>query len=182
MVLWSISHQIGAQNDFTTSRSRGNCPLASASSYFLRSASFIGRGSGPLLGLFVAFLGGWILFKTQLDILDGLTRAITDILWTASSRIRAARGADVRVVYYAVLAVVVIWGIIALRLTQSIILLQLGANMAGIVFIVASLHLLYVNTRLLPVELRPPLWRRLGLVSVALFYGLFVTLWLANLA
>ncbi len=53
--------------------------------------------------------------------------------------------------------------------------------MAGIVFIVASLHLLYVNTRLLPVELRPPLWRRLRLASVALFYGLFVTLWLANL-
>ena len=37
----SISHQIGAQYDCTTNRSRGNSPLASASSYFLRSASFI---------------------------------------------------------------------------------------------------------------------------------------------
>ncbi len=90
-------------------------------------AEALGRGSGPLLGLFVAFLGGWILFNTQLDILDGLTRAINDILWTGSGRIRAARGADVRVVYYAVLAVVVIWGIIALRLTQPIILLPSSA-------------------------------------------------------
>lgn len=47
--------------------------------------------------------------------------------------------------------------------------------MAGIVFIFSSLHLLYVNTRLLPIELRPPLWRRCALVALALFYGLFLT-------
>ena len=75
-----------------------------------------------------------------------------------------------------------IWGILALRLTQPIVLLTLSANMAGIVFIISSLHLLYVNTRLLPVALRPPLWRRLALISLALFYGLFLTMWLWSLA
>jgi hypothetical protein len=74
-----------------------------------------------------------------------------------------------------------VWGIIALRLTQPIVLLQLGANMAGIVFIISSLHLLRLNTTLLPPELRPPLWRRAALVATALFYGVFVTLWLTNL-
>jgi hypothetical protein len=77
---------------------------------------------------------------------------------------------------------VVVWGILALRLTQPIVLLQLGANMAGIVFIVSSLHLLHINTTLLPPELRPPLWRRAALVATAIFYGAFVTLWLSNLA
>ena len=143
-------------------------------------ADALGDGVGPLVGLSVAFLGAWVLLKTQLDILDGVTRAITDMLWTGSRRIRAIRQGDVRVVYYGVLAVIVIWGVIALRLTQPIVLLQLGANMAGIVFIVTSLHLLYVNTRLLPRRLRPPLWRRLGLIGVALFYGLFVALWLSG--
>ena len=55
-----------------------------------------------------------------------------------------------RVVYYAALAVITLWGILALRLTQPIILLSLSANMAGIVFIISSLHVLYVNTHLLP--------------------------------
>ena len=87
------------------------------------------------------------------------------------------RGGDVRVVYYSALVLISLWGIIALRLTQPIILLSLSANMAGIVFIISSLHLLYVNTRLLPVELRPPMWRRLALVALALFYGLFLTMW-----
>ena len=145
-------------------------------------AQAVATQKGAIFGGAIAVLGVWILFKAQLDILDGMTRAITDILWTGSARIRAWRGGDVRIVYYAVLAVITAWGIMALRLTQPIILLSLSANMAGIVFIISSLHLLYVNTRLLPVELRPPMWRRVALVALALFYGLFLTLWLWSLA
>lgn len=145
-------------------------------------AQAVATQKGAIFGGAIAVLGVWILFKAQLDILDGMTRAITDILWTGSARIRAWRGGDVRIVYYAALAVITGWGIIALRLTQPIILLSLSANMAGIVFIISSLHLLYVNTRLLPVELRPPMWRRVALVALALFYGLFLTLWLWSLA
>ena len=144
-------------------------------------AQRVGAQAGPLLGATVAFMGAWILFKTQLDITEGTVRAITDILWTGSARIRGWRGGDVRLIYYGVLAVMVVWGIIALRIAAPIILLQVGANMAGIVFVVASLHLLYVNTRLLPTMLRPPMWRRVSLVAMSLFYGTFVTLWLQSL-
>jgi hypothetical protein len=139
-------------------------------------ASSVGASSGPLLGGTIAFLGAWILFKTQLDNLEGMVRAITDILWTGSPRVRAWRGGDVRAVYYTVLIAIVAWGLIALRLAQPIVLLKLSANVAGVVFIIASLHLLYVNTRLLPEHVRPPLWRRVALVVVAAFYGIFVTL------
>jgi hypothetical protein len=141
-------------------------------------AESVATQKGAVFGGVIAVLGVWLLFKTQLDILEAMTRAITDILWTGSSRIRAWRGGDVRVVYYTVLAVITAWGILALRLTQPIILLALSANMAGIVFIISSIHLLYVNTRLLPVELRPPLWRCLALVALSIFYGVFLFMWL----
>ena len=144
-------------------------------------AQAVGTTKGAIFGTFIAILGVWILFKAQLDLLEGTTRAVTDILWTGSKRIRAWRTGDVRMVYYSLLGVISLWGLIALRLTQPIVLLALSANMAGIVFIISSLHLLYVNTRLLPVELRPPLWRRCALVALALFYGLFLTLWLWSL-
>lgn len=144
-------------------------------------AQAVATQKGAIFGGVIAVLGVWLLFKTQLDILEAMTRAITDILWTGSSRIRAWRGGDVRVIYYAVLAVITAWGIIALRLTQPIILLALSANMAGIVFIISSLHLLYINTRLIPVELRPPLWRRLALIALSLFYGLFLVMWVWTL-
>src|SRR5688572_4002541 len=136
---------------------------------------------GAIFGGAIAFLAVWLLFKTQLDILEGMTRAITDMLWTGSKRIRAWRTGDVRVVYYCILAAVVLWGTLALRLTQPIVLLALSANMGGIVFIISSMHLLYVNTTLLPPELRPPMSRRIALVALALFYGLFLALWLNSL-
>jgi hypothetical protein len=140
-------------------------------------AQAVAAKEGAIFGSLIAVLGVWILFKAQLDLLEGTTRAVTDMLWTGSKRIRAWRSGDVRVAYYSVLGCVSLWGIVALRLTQPIVLLALSANMAGIVFIISSLHLLYVNTRLLPVELRPPLWRRCALVGLALFYGAFLTMW-----
>ncbi|MSO82122.1 MAG: hypothetical protein EXQ53_02330 [Acidobacteria bacterium] len=138
-------------------------------------AQAISGTGGALLGGFIAFLGAWVLFKTQLDQLEGMVRAITDMLWTGSSRVRTWRGGDVRAVYYGVLGVVVLWGVFALRLAQPFVLLQIGANMAGFVLVIASLHLLYVNTVLLPEHVRPPMWRRAALVAMSLFYGFFVT-------
>ena len=136
----------------------------------------IGAQRGALISGVVAFLGAWILFKTQLDVLEGMVRAITDMLWTGSRRLRGWRGGDVRAVYYAVLVTVVLWGLLAMRLAQPIVLVKLSANVAGVILVIASLHLLYVNTRLLPEHVRPPMWRRVALVVIALFYGVFATL------
>ena len=139
-------------------------------------ANTIGATAGVWLGLLVAALGAWILFKTQLDCVEGMTRSVTDILWTGSTRVRAWRGGDIRAVYYSVLVLVVVWGIIALKLTQPMMLLQIGANIAGVIFVFASLHLLYLNTRVLPKPLRPPMWRRVALVAMAVFYAFFAVL------
>ena len=68
----------------------------------------------------------------------------------------------------------------ALKRNRASVQLQLGANVAGVVMVIASLHILRVNTTLLPPELRPALWRRVVLVAMALFYGFFVTLWLTS--
>jgi hypothetical protein len=75
-----------------------------------------------------------------------------------------------------VIAVVVGWALVALRLAQPIVLLIIAANVAGAVFVISSLHLLYINTRLLPPHVRPPLWRRAALVGMAAFYGFFVVM------
>ncbi|HUE82148.1 MAG TPA: Nramp family divalent metal transporter [Pyrinomonadaceae bacterium] len=139
--------------------------------------SMSARG-GAVVTFILAMMSVWVLFKTQLDLLEGMSRGITDILWSGSRRIRSWRGGDVRFVYYSVLGLAVVWGLIALRLTQPIILLQLGANMAGLVMVISSLHILYINLKFLPKELQPPLWRRLALMFMAVFYAFFVYLWL----
>ncbi|HET9467112.1 MAG TPA: Nramp family divalent metal transporter [Vicinamibacterales bacterium] len=139
-------------------------------------ASAVGSRAGALAAGAVAVLATWILFKTQLDLVESMVRSFTDILWTGSRRLRVLSRGDVRVVYYGALAVICVWGIIALRLAQPILLIMLAANVASLVFTIASIHLLYVNTRLLPLELRPPYWRRAVLVLMSLFYGFFTFL------
>jgi len=139
-------------------------------------ASAVATRSGALVGGGVAMLAAWILFKTQLDIIESMVRSITDIVWTGSHRARALSRGDVRVVYYGALAIVCVWGMIALRLAQPIMLLLLAGNIAGLVFTIASLHLLYLNTRLLPPALRPALWRRAVLVAMSVFYGFFTVM------
>jgi hypothetical protein len=108
--------------------------------------------------------------------LEGTVRGLTDILWTGNKRLRDA--GDVRKVYYAVLAVMIVAGLIILRLPQPLALVALSANMAGVVFVVSSLHLLRINTKYLPEEVRPGPLRRSSLVAMALFYGVFVWLFL----
>jgi hypothetical protein len=144
-------------------------------------AQSVGGEAGAAVGIGIAILAAWLLFKTQLDNVEGMVRAVTDILWTGSSRIRKWRGGDVRAVYYAVLMLVVVWGVIALRLAQPIVLLQLGANVAGLILMIAAVHLLYINTRLLPQAVRPPIWRRVALVCMSIFYGCFAALSLWSL-
>jgi hypothetical protein len=144
-------------------------------------ANAIGSRGAAVAAVVVAVMGAWILFKTQLDILDGTVRAVTDLLWCGSERLRARQHGDVRRVYYGVLAVAVIWGLLALRLAQPIFLLQLSANIHGVMFVICGLHLLYINTRLLPQALRPSLGKRLGLLALVLFYGAVVVMWLRGL-
>jgi hypothetical protein len=129
-----------------------------------------------LMGGVVAFLGAWILFKTQLDVMEGMVRGVTDIIWTGSKRVRNWRGGDVRAIYYSLLGIAVVWGMIAIKIAQPILLLQIGANVAGATFVIAGLHLLYVNTRLLPKAVRPGMWPRVGLVALVVFYGVFSAL------
>ncbi|HEV7233806.1 MAG TPA: Nramp family divalent metal transporter [Sphingorhabdus sp.] len=138
-------------------------------------------GGGTGLAFAIAFMGAWLLFKAQLDILEGTVRAVTDILWSASSKVRGMSRGDVRIAYYTVLVIFVVWGLIAMGLAQPIFLLQVSANIAGLVMVIGSLHILYLNTHLLPLELRPPLWRRVALVAMTLFYGFFVALWVSTL-
>ncbi len=141
-------------------------------------AQALGQRGGQAVPLLLALVSVWILFKTQLDILEATVRSLTDMLWSASGRLRAWRGGDVRVVYSGVLLVVVGWGLFALGLSQPIVLLQLAANVAGLVMTLAPLHILRVNTTLLPAALRPSRARQAMLCAMALFYGTFVWLWL----
>lgn len=138
-------------------------------------AEYLSQRLGQVMWFLTLLTGFWILFSTQLGITDAFVRLVTDIVWTSSGRVREASGGDVRKVYYGAMLVFIIWGCIAINLTQPLILILLGANMAGFNFIVLGLHTLYVNRKFLPAELRPALWREIVMALASLFFLFFVT-------
>jgi uncharacterized protein YhhL (DUF1145 family) len=126
---------------------------------------------GPAFWYLTLICGLWVLFSTQLGIVDGVPRAITDTLWSGSPAVRRWRGGDVRAVYYAVLAAFAVWGCIALNLARPLTLIIIGANVAGVIMVIASAHTLIVNRMFLPREVRPSRWREAALLGCTLFYG-----------
>jgi Mn2+/Fe2+ NRAMP family transporter len=138
-----------------------------AGSYQARHLAELG---GPALWFLTLFVGFWILFSTQLALVDGFSRTVTDILWTASPPVRRFRGGDVRYVYYGTLILFAVWGSFALWLARPFWIVVIGANIGALIFVIAGVHVLFVNHRFLPKEIRPPLWRKVAVSLCVLFY------------
>jgi Mn2+/Fe2+ NRAMP family transporter len=119
------------------------------------------------------FTGFWILWGTQLSITDGYVRTITDVIWSSTEKPHKWK-AGPKLIYYISLLIFSLWGCIAINLAAPMMLLMIGANMAGFIFVVACPHIIYVNNRFLPKALRPPMWRNIVMALMCIFYGFFV--------
>ena len=137
---------------------------------------------GMLLWVLTLFCGLWILFSTQLGIVDGFVRGCTDMIWTGSGYVRA-KIQDVRVVYYSLLGLITAWGIGCIAYTvvsdvTGFFLILLGASWAGVNFIFLAGLVLIVNRKFLPKELKPALWREVVVIALLLFFAFFSYNWL----
>jgi hypothetical protein len=120
----------------------------------------------------------WIFFSTQVGIVEGFARNVTEMLWTAGVR-PASAGAGW--VYYPVLALFVVAGGLAMTRAAPLTLILIGANVAALNFAVLSFHTLRLNRALLPEPLRPPRWREAVVALGGLAFALLVVRVLAQL-
>lgn len=120
---------------------------------------------------YLALLNGfWILFSTHLGNTDVLVRMVSDISWVAFPRIR--QWPESRV-YAVLLLLLTTWAVFAVRMGTVLQLFEVLGVIACPIMAVAALQILRVNTRFLPKEVRPALWRQIGLVLCSLAYGGF---------
>jgi hypothetical protein len=116
------------------------------------------------------FNGFWLLFKTQLGNTDILVRTVTDNVWMAG---RGASRWGIRTIYYGMLAVFSIWGVLMVRSASPFQLFKVLANMAGVVLVISGVQIFLVNRRFLPPAVRAPAWREAGLLLCSAFYAFF---------
>ena len=118
---------------------------------------------------YLALLNGfWILFSTHLGNTDVLVRMVSDISWVAFPRVR--KWPESRV-YAVLLLLLTTWAVFAVRVGTVIQLFEVLGVIACPIMAISALQILRVNTRFLPKELRPAIWRRIGLVLCSLAYG-----------
>ena len=123
----------------------------------LRYPSYAG-----LFWILTLLCGFLVLAPGQVSVGDQIARRWTDMIWTASPRVKRLGQGEVRYLYYGILVAYGIWGLFVLWLLPALQIAKIGAVLGNIALGVSSLQALYVNRTLLPPSLRPHPLMQLG--------------------
>src|SRR5262249_26314052 len=116
------------------------------------------------------FCGFIILAPGQISVNDQIARRWTDILWTTTKWARRFAGSKVKFLYYGILVIFCLWGLLVLSFFDAFQILQISTVLQNIAMGFSALHALYVNRALMPRELRPSLLLQLGVVACGVFF------------
>jgi hypothetical protein len=144
--------------------------------------------SGEQLGKFfwgaTLFCGFLVLCTSQTTTIDGFTRRWVDVTWTASPQMRELKTSAIKYVYFVVLVALVSIGLLILWLTEKPgFVAKVATTGYNFALAFSAWHTLAINTILLPRELRPNWFNRIGLVLAGVFFtflGVMATIQLYN--
>src|SRR5690606_24670740 len=109
-----------------------------------------------------------ILYSTHLGNTDCLVRTVCDMAWAASPRLQQGTASRL---YATLLVGLAVFSLAALHLGSVQRLLEILGLVACPITALSAIQILRVNTRFLPREIQPPLWRKFALLIVSLTYG-----------
>jgi hypothetical protein len=93
-----------------------------------------------------------------------------DIIWTASARARRLGEHRVKQIYYGLMSLQGVWGLLVLMFLEPLAILKIAGVLMNLGLGASALHALYVNCTLLPREVRPNWFIRAGVVFCSLFF------------
>ena len=120
-------------------------------------------------------VGLLVLLPSQMSVVDDVSRRWTDVIWSASSRVRERMaGHQVKYIYYSLFFSYLAWCVSSLYLfgtygTPRLMTLVI-ANLGNLALGITALHVFWINCRWLPLPLRPRWFSRVGLFACAMFY------------
>jgi len=131
----------------------------------------VGPSWGQNFWYLTLFCGFLILGSSMVTTADGVLRRWVDVFWTSSRRLQTWDTRLIGRLYFGVLCVYMVGGILMLLLVRGDTLLVTATGMMyNYALGVSCLHTLVVNCTLLPKPLRPKIWQRIALVFGAVFF------------
>jgi hypothetical protein len=134
----------------------------------LRAA--VGGPLGQFCWLMILFCGFLVLAPSAATTADGVLRRWVDVCWTAIPRLRKWNPHRIRNLYFAALCAYATFGVISLTLWNPVQLLKWAGNIYNAALGFSCFHVLAVNVILLPREIRPSWFIRIGLVLGGVFF------------
>ncbi len=125
---------------------------------------------GGLFWVLTLSCGFLVLAPGQVSVCDQIARRWTDMIWTASPRIKQLGQGEVRYLYYGILLAYGIWGLFVLWLLPALQIAKIGAVLGNVALGVSALQALYVNRRLIPPSLRPHPLMQVGVALCGVFF------------
>ncbi len=125
---------------------------------------------GQLLWALTLSCGFLVLAPGQILSGDQIARRWTDIIWTSNRRAQRMSGDQVRWIYYGILTLYGVWGLIALTLFNPLQIAKIAAVLMNIALGWSALHAVYVNRVLLPRQLQSPLIMQFGTLGCGVFF------------
>jgi hypothetical protein len=133
--------------------------------------STVGAQWGSFFWYGVMLCGFLVLSTTMASTADGILRRWVDVFWTGSVRLQKWHATGIRKLYFIVLCGYAAFGITSLTLMpEPGKLLEWATNIYNSALGFSCWHALYVNTSLLPEELRPNWFNRVCLVLAGVFF------------
>jgi hypothetical protein len=140
------------------------------------SASGLIKQLGSFGWFLALFFGFWIMYSTAISNVDLVVRQSTDMLWFASPGIRNFAKNDIRKIYYVLLLIFVIWGILYMNISVPLIILAISANIANFTMALSAILTIRVNRKTIPKEFRGSVFRDIVLICNFVFFGFFFSI------
>jgi hypothetical protein len=127
-------------------------------------------GFGSIFWITTLSCGFLVLAPGQVSVCDQIARRWTDMIWTASTHAHRLGRGEVRLIYYGILTVYALWGLVILWLLPALQIAKIGAVLGNLALGFSSLQALHVNRTLLPPALRPNAAQQLGTACCGIFF------------
>ncbi len=116
------------------------------------------------------FCGFLVLFPGQVSVCDQIARRWTDMIWTASACAHRLGRRDVGIIYYGIMAIYAVCGLIILWWLPALKIAVIGAVLGNLALSFTSIQALYVNRSLMPPALRPRAALQIGTACCGIFF------------
>jgi hypothetical protein len=125
---------------------------------------------GNAFWFMTVFCGFLVLAPSMSTSADGVIRRWVDVFWTTSARLREMPPGAIKAVYFRVLIVYALLGLVTLVSIKPATLLMIAAAIYNYALGISCLHTLYVNRSLLPRQLQARPSMQIALLLAGLFF------------